>query len=212
MDLLTVLLRTFLSYFIVLLVFRLLGKKEVGELSLLDLIVFLMIAEVAAMSIEDVNMPFIHVPIAAFSLLIIQKILSYLSLKNNVIRSALDGKPSIIIYQGKINFDEMKKQNYSFDDLVLQVREEGLRSISEVEYAILENTGDLSIFKKDKVNIIPLPVIVSGSIVKENVQFLNKTEQSIKNELNMRNVKISDVYYAIYEYDVLFLITKDNFL
>lgn len=111
--------RTVFLYFLILLIFRLIGKREIGELSILDLVVFVMIAELAVVGIEDTKDPLLHTILPIGVLLIIQISLAYLSLKSDVIRHLIDGKPTIIINQDKIDERAMRSQRYNFDDLLM---------------------------------------------------------------------------------------------
>ena len=161
--------KTLFFYFLIMVIYRIMGKREVGELSIMDLIVSIFIAEIAAISIDNYkqNMFLSVVPIVA--LVIIQVVISRISLKNSTIRSILDGDPSVIIERGKVNFKEMLQQRYNLDDLLVQLRSRGIKSIEEVDYAILETSGKLSVFKKDddKNRTYPLPVIIDGKVQKD---------------------------------------------
>ena len=122
MNILNVTFRTIFFYFFIIVVFRLMGKREIGELSLMDLVVSLLIAELVAISIEnyDESMLLTIIPIAI--LLVFEIIFGVLSVKSEKFRILVDGKPSLIINKGKINKTEMKKQRYSLDDLMLELR------------------------------------------------------------------------------------------
>jgi len=186
------------------------GKREIGELSIIDLIVFLMIAEIIALAIEDIESPLIHSVIAVFLLVFLQKLLSYISLKNAKVRDKIEGTPSVIIANGKVDYAEMKKQSYTFNDLMNQLRDKDVRSISEVDYAILEVGGTLSVFKKADSLISPLPVIISGNFIKENFKFLDIDEIKVKELLKEQGyVDIKKILYANYENDELFIIKID---
>ena len=144
MKYLIVLYRSILFYIIISIGYRIMGKREIGELSIMDFTVSIFIAEMVAISIENYksNIFLSIIPIVVLTL--IQITVSYISMKNNKTRNIIDGTPSVIINRGKINFEEMKKQRYNLDDLLLQLREKQIRSIEEVDYAILENNGKLS--------------------------------------------------------------------
>ncbi|WP_282033010.1 DUF421 domain-containing protein [Metabacillus indicus] len=178
--------RTIFLYVLILIIFRLMGKREIGELSILDLVVFLMIAEMAVMAIEDTNDPLIHTIIPMFLLLGIQISLAYFSLKNQKVRAWIDGKPTIIIDRGKINEHAMKTQRYNFDDLLTQLREKDVNDISEVDFAILEPSGKLSVIKKENGSEhqeLQLPLIVDGLIQEENLYRIGKTNLWLRQQL-----------------------------
>ena len=128
------------------------GKREVGQLSITDLIVSLLIAELAVISVENYDKSILFSLVPIVILVILQCILSYISLKKPKFRIFLDGNPSIIIKNGKINYKEMLKQRYNLDDLLVQLREKSIKSIEDVDYAVLETNGRLSIFEKSTDN------------------------------------------------------------
>ena len=126
------------------------GKREVGELSIFDLVVFLLIAEVAAFALDDPKSNFIHAIVPMIILLIIQICVSYFSLKSKKFRDVMEGKPSIIMKDGIIVEKEMRKQRYNLDDLLQQLTRTTNWFYSDVSYAFLEPSGNLSVFKKEE--------------------------------------------------------------
>lgn len=206
-EILVVIFRVTINYIIIFITFRIMGKREIGELSIIDLIVFLMIAEITALSIEELDKPMINSIVAIASLVIFQKILSYVALKSTKLRDKIEGSPSVIIANGNINYEEMKKQKYTFDDLINQLRDKNIRSISEVDFAILEVSGTLSIFKKGTSEISPLPIIISGEIVKENFRYLDIDEKRVRELLKEKGyTDIHKILYANYENEELYII------
>ncbi|MCG7410345.1 DUF421 domain-containing protein [Paenibacillus sp. ACRRX] len=141
---------TILMYFLVFIVLRVMGKREIGKLSVFDLVISIMIAEIAVFSIENTERPLLESITPMIVLVVVQVTLAFLTLKSRRLREIFDGKPSIIISQGNLNREEMRKQRYNLDDLMLQLREQGVDSVQDVEYAILEATGKLTIFMKDE--------------------------------------------------------------
>ncbi|PNQ84379.1 DUF421 domain-containing protein [Paenibacillus polymyxa] len=141
--------RTLLMYFIVYLVMRLMGKREIGKLSVFDLVISIMIAEIAVFSLEDIKRPLYEGLIPLGVLLILQIGISYFSLKSRRLRLLFDGRPSVLFSNEQLNKDEMAKQRYNLDDLLLQLREQNIESLDEVEYVILETTGKLTVISKD---------------------------------------------------------------
>lgn len=184
------------------------GKKEVGKLGIIDLIVSVLIAELAAMSIEsnETSILVSLVPIAV--LVVIQISLSYISLKSVKVRKLIDGSPKIIINKGKVDFKEMSKLRYSLDDLISQLREQSIKSIEEVKYAILENNGKLSVFTDD--NIYPMPIIVDGVIDNYTINNMNKDTSWVYNLLKKNNIELEKVFYAFYTKNKTFIIKKDD--
>ena len=212
MDYLIVLFRTTLFYIIITIIYRFMGKREIGQLGMVDLIVSILIAELAAMSIENRNEN-IFLSILPIALLVIIQIgMSYISLKNSKIRNLFDGNPSVIINKGRINFKEMIEQRYNIDDLLTQLREKHIRSIEEVDYAVLETSGKLSVFKKDNklFGEYPMPLILDGEIDQDTLRQINKTEEWLTNQLKRENVLLEDIFYAFYRNKKLFLIKEED--
>ncbi|MEG0826558.1 MAG: DUF421 domain-containing protein [Bacilli bacterium] len=184
------------------------GKKEVGQLSIVDLIVTILIAELAAMSIEESSSSIFISIVPIIVLVIIQILLSFISLKNKNVRDFIDGKPSIIIKNGKIIFSTMTQLRYSLDDLILQLREKQVSSIEDVKYAILENNGKLSVF--DKTSSYPMPIILDGVIDKNVLNDINKTVKWVYQILKEKNIKLEDVFYAFYAKGNTFIIKRKD--
>ena len=190
-DIFMIIFRTILMYFLILIIFRIMGKREIAELSLLDLIVFLMVAEIAAVAIVEKEVKIREIIIPMVLLLAIQIFLSYLSLKNQKLRKLFDGNPTILIHNGKIDERAMKKERYNFDDLLQQLREKDVFDIAEVAFAILEPSGDLSVMKKEKgwnhkPAVLPLPLILDGVIQDRHLSQLNYQEAWLIKELQHR--------------------------
>lgn len=141
--------RTIGMYAIVFVVMRLMGKREIGQLSVLDLVISVMIAEIAVIIIEDTDKNWLSGITPIVILLIIQIVTAIISMKSRKIRLLFDGKPTIVMANGKIYRDELKKQRYNLDDLLLQLRENGIASLGDVDFAILETSGKLSVIKKE---------------------------------------------------------------
>ncbi len=203
--------RVFINYGIIFITFRIMGKREIGELNVVDLIIFLMIAEISVFSIEELEKPLFYSVIAIGLLVFLQKVLSYITLKNSKVRDKIEGTPSVLIANGRVDYKEMNKQKYTFDDLLNQLRDKDIRSISEVDYAILEVGGTLSVFKKGESKISPLPVIISGHFIKENFRYLDINEEDVKQILKDKGYDdIKKILYANYEHDELFIIKTDT--
>lgn len=204
--------RTILFYIIITVVYRFMGKREVGELSILDLIVSILIAELAAIAIDKYNESIFLAIIPMIALVIIQIVVAKVSLKNSDIRTVLEGEPSVIINRGKVEFQTMLEQRYNLDDLLTQLRSQGIRSIEEVDYAILETSGRLSVFaKEDKKNgDYPLPVILDGKIQDDVLMQIKKSEDWLKDALEKERVESKDVFYAFYRNGKLFLIKGES--
>ena len=214
MEYVNICIRTTLFYFFILLIYRIMGKREVGQLGIIDLIVSILIAELAVLSIEELDKSIFISIVPILTLTLLQTILAYFSLKKPKFRILLDGNPSLIIKNGKVNFKEMTKQKYNLDDLLVQLREKGFKSIEEIEYAILENNGTLSVFayEEEKDNYLPLPLILDNKIQEDTLKHLHKDSKWELNLLDKRNINIEDVFYAFYKDKNVFIIKNDDLI
>lgn len=200
-------------YLLITVVYRIMGKREIGELSIMDFIVSIFIAELAAISIENYKDTIWLSIIPIFVLVLLQIVSSKISLKHEKVREVIDGKASVIINRGKINFEEMLKQRYNLDDLLVQLRDKGYRSIEEVEYAILESSGTLSIFPYENgKSPLPLPIILDGDIQEDTIKHLKKDKKWVYNFLDKKNINIEDVFFAFYKDKNIFIIKNDDLI
>lgn len=213
MELITVIFRTLFFYFFVSLSYRLMGKREVGQLGIIDLIVSILIAELVAISIENSSDSLLLTIVPIAMLVLIEVVLAFLSLKSRKIRNILQGKPSIIICDGKINYHEMVKQRYTIDDLLINLRQNQIKSIEDVEYAFLESNGKLSVFKYDDTTnkkVYPLPIILDGELQNKTINKANLSSKKIYNLLLEYKLNIENIFYAFYKNDKLFVIEKNS--
>lgn len=210
--LLTIIFRTIFFYFLVVISYKIMGKREVGELGVFDFIISMLISQLIAISIENYKDPIWFVIVPAVILVCFQVLFAYLSLKSNKFRDIVDGKESVIISNGKLNFNEMTKQKYNLSDLLLQLRDKSIRTIEEVDYAVLETNGKLSVFKKqdEDSNIFPLPLVLDGIIEEKNLKYINKNRKWLKSVLKAKKIDIENIFYAFYKDSEVYIITKEN--
>lgn len=201
--------RTVFMYFFVIFVYRLMGKKEVGQLSIVDLIVSILIAELIALSIQTEKSILLSI-VPIIVLVGVQIFISYITLKNDKIRNILDGKPTVIIKNGKLNFTEMSKLRYSLDDLLTQLRLQGVKSIENIKYAVLENNGNLSVFSDN--SDYPLPLILDGIVDYQVLKEIKKDFNWLISILKKRNIELEEVFYAFYTNKKVFIIEKSQLL
>ena len=151
-DLIIIGFRTIFLYVFIIVVLRVMGKREVGELSVIDVVVFVIMAEVVAVALDSPDKKLIHSIFPVLLLLGIQLLTSYLSLKSKKFRDVVDGDPTLIIQDGVIQEEQMRKQSYNLDDLFQQLREQQIGSVREVSYAYLEPSGNLSVFTNENTH------------------------------------------------------------
>lgn len=176
------------------------GKKELGGLTLCDVIVTLMVAELVVIAIEDIELSMIRGLAPVFLIIFLQVLLTIISLKSRKFRELIEGRPSMIIENGEINQKNLRKNRYNLDDGLFQLRENGISDIREVEFAILERKGNLSIFKKDEnPEDFTLPLIQDGDIQETNLKIIKKTEAWLLQELQKRGYdKTKGIFYCSY--------------
>ncbi len=202
--------KTFILYVFIIFVYRIMGKKEVGQLGISDLIVTVLIAELAALTIEDVDKSILISIVPILVLVTSEILISFFSIKSNSFRKFIDGHPTVIIKNGKIRFNAMTKLRYTLDDLITQLRNQGIKSIEEVDYAVLETNGELSVFQNTKV--YPLPLIIDGHIDYVVLGEINKSEKWILELLNKKNIELENVFYAFYTKSKTFIIKKNDLI
>ena len=212
-EFLIVLFRTVFFYFFVMTMYRIMGKREVGQLGVVDLIVSILIAELVAISIENTS-DSIFMTIIPIGLFVVLEIaLAKLALKSKKVRTFFGGKPSIIIDRGKVDYKEMVKQRYTMDDLLFELRQKSIKSLETVEYALLEPNGKLSIFEKkifDKN--CPMPLIVDGEIQTSTLKLIKKSKIWLKESLRKQNLCPSDVFYCFYKGYTLYIVKKNELI
>lgn len=211
MDLVVVLLRTLFFYFFILVCYRVMGKREIAQLSISDLTISILIAELVAISIENRDDNTILTIMPIILLVVLEVILAFIQLKFNKFRKFLDGKPSLIINKGKLNIKEMIKQRYSLDDLLLALRGSNIKNIKDVDYALLETNGKLSIFKKNIFNTsgnYPLPLVIDGVVDQSTLDNINKTELWLNHKLEENDLNIDNILYAFYKKNKIYIIRK----
>lgn len=196
-EYLIIIFRTCFIYVFILIIFRLMGKREVGELSVIDLVVSILIAEVAAFALDDVETPLINAILPIIMLFFIQIGSAYFSLKNKKFRDLVDGDPVLLIKDGVILEKEMRKQRYNLDDLCQQLRENGTASVTEVAYAYLEPSGNLSVYEKDEKAFV-YPLIIDGDIQERHLKLLHKDAEWLMSELTKNNITDSKTVFFVF--------------
>lgn len=201
---LIVIVRTILLYGTVIIVIRLMGKRQIGELQPFELAITIMISALAAIPMEDIGIPLLYSLIPILLLLSFQEFLSLVTLKSNRTRKIICGKPSILIKNGKLMEKELKELRINLNDLLEQLRIKGYFNLEDIEYAIMETTGSISVIPKSQkrpvnpedLNIstkyegLPLSLIIDGHIQESNLEKVNLDKNWLIKTL--RNLNIHD--------------------
>lgn len=205
-----VVIRTLILYALVIVALRLMGKREIGQLQPFELVVILMISDLAAVPSENVGIPLLSGIIPILVLLSASLTLAWISLKSAKARNVICGRPSILIERGKIIESELKSNCYNLTDLLEELRLKNIPNIADVEFAILENNGQLSVIPKalkrpttpedfymtPKYEGLPLTVIMDGKLNHQLLAKSTKTIEWLNSELAKQNTKIEDVLLA----------------
>jgi uncharacterized membrane protein YcaP (DUF421 family) len=195
-------LRTVFIYFYMLFVMRVMGKREIGKLSVFDLVVSVMMAELSALALE--SRQYFGTGVFMITMLgLLQIVVSWAALKCETVRRVVEGSPVTLVVQGRIDDEQMRKTRYSIDDLMVQLREKGITDVADVEWAVLEPTGKLSVIPKAEARPltpkdvhasvsetrIPVPVIADGKILPENLQHLGLNPDWLLGELRKQGIE-----------------------
>lgn len=207
----TLMLKCFIVYFVIIFALRIMGKREVGELSVFDIVIYLVMSELLAISITDAHENIMKSLVPIFTLAILQIIISWVLLKSKKIRDIFDGRSAILIHNGHINQSVMRRERYNIDDLMSQIRSKDLCSPDEVAFAILENNGSLSVLAKNKCKVKhPDPLINDGRINTHALKDLARDEEWLKRSIRKAGVeRVEDVFLCMYQNNGLFVIRKE---
>lgn len=202
--------RAFFLYLLVILVMRIMGKREIGQLQPYELAITLIISELVTLPMEDTSVPLLNGIIPVFTITIAQVTLSYLTTKSQWLQDFISGKYTIVVENGKMIQKNMQKQKYNITELLEQLRINGVVKLDDVQYAILETSGQLSVILKapkqpvtaeqmlvtTEYEGLPINVILDGKIVEENLCSANITVYDIEKRLEQEELSVKDVFYA----------------
>ncbi len=205
---LTIVARSIIIYLIVLLVFRLMGKRQIGQMQPFELVLTLIIADLATIPMAEVSVPVLHGIIPLLTLSILHFIITLLTKKSVTFSRIVSGKPVIIINPKGLDYKAMKQLNLTIDDILAALRNCGYFSIAEVQYAIMETSGKVSVMPKAEYtpatngalglkeddSLIPITLVSEGKIIQANMKLAGMDEEKIKNITQQNGAKkIKDV-------------------
>lgn len=200
--------RTILLYILVIIAMRIMGKRQISEMQTSELVIMLLISDIAAIPMQDTGQSLVSGVIPMFTLVAVEVVLSVWMLKNSRLRKLICGSPVVIINDGKIDQAMMKKLRMSTEDLFEQLRQVDIFNINDVAYAIVETNGKVSIIKKaenqeltasmmnipqEKVSL-DMVVISDGEISNSSLKFCNLDKQWIENTLKKENKKLKNIF------------------
>ena len=195
--------RAIVLYLIVLVVMRLMGKREIGQLQPFELAISIMIADLASIPMTEIGIPIFNGIVPILGLLVMHLIISLINLKSLKAREIICGKPSILIYRGKINEKELKKERFTINELQERLRGNNVVNLGDVEYAILETSGQVTVIQKpekrntipEDFNIvpeyegIPYDLVVDGKVMNKNLKAIGKNYNWLKKQVEKFNIK-----------------------
>lgn len=202
--------RAIVLYIIVLIVMRFMGKREIGQLQPFELVISIMIADLASTPMSEIGIPITSGIIPILGLLVMHLLISVLNMKSIKAREILCGKPRILIYRGKIDENALTRERFTINELEERLRGKDVMSLADVEYAILETNGEISvILKPNKRNLTPqdmniepeyegmaYDLVIDGVVMYDNLNKLGKNIEWLKKELKNQNMKPQETLIA----------------
>ena len=200
--------RTLIVYFALLGCLRLMGKRQLGEMELSEFVVASLIADLASNPLQDIGMPLLNGMIPVVTLFCCELVISTLTMRSIRLRAFLFGKPSMLIDHGRILQSEMGKNRFTLDELMQELRAQGVRDIAAIEYAFLETNGKLSVLKyssemppsANELNVsakncgFPRILISDGRMIRENLQKSGYEEKWLMKQIQPYGGKIADIF------------------
>lgn len=202
--------RAIILYIVVLVVMRLMGKREIGQLQPFELAISILIADLASIPMTETGIPLTNGIIPILGLLVMHLTISMINLKSNKVREIICGKPRILIYRGKIDEEALKKERFSINELEEKLRSSNVMNLGDVEYAILETSGEVTVIQKpNRRNAIPedfgiMPeyegisydLIVDGKVMTDNLKKLGKNYEWLRKQIEKFNSKPEEILIA----------------
>lgn len=205
--------RSILIYIFVLVVMRLMGKREIGQLQPFELAIAIMIADLASIPMTDPWIPISNGIISILGLLVMHLIISIINMKSIKAREVICGKPTILVYRGKIDEKALKKERFTINELEERLRGNNIINLGDVEYAILETSGQVTVIQKpekrntipEDFNIvpeyegIPYDLVIDGRIMDDNLKALGKNREWLKKQVEKFKMKPEEALVVTYD-------------
>ena len=202
------LLRTLILYCAVIAAVRLMGKRQIGELDPSELVVTILVSDLAAVPMQDLGIPMVAGLIPIATLIVLEILLSFLALKSRLFRRLINGQPAIIIRGGQLDIKKLRQMRLTTDEVIETLRKQNVSSVSDVKYGVIEPDGSLSVVLKQPQQQVtaemlgltpkdiglPLVVVSDGKLVHRSLQLLHLDPRDIENRLKNQSVALSDVF------------------
>lgn len=183
------LIRSIILYFSVVILYRVMGKRQIGEMQPGELVLAILIADIAAVPLQSTGTPLTAGLVPIIGLMCIEIVIAFIAQKNNNLRKVITGKPSLVVADGKLVVEEMERLRFNIDDLFEQLRVSGVFDISEVAFAVLETNGNLSVLPKEQSSTFPSNIIKDGCVDIEALKEIGKDKAWLSKELKKLGVK-----------------------
>jgi uncharacterized membrane protein YcaP (DUF421 family) len=201
------LIRTIILYIMAIISVRVMGKRQIGELQPSDLVVTLLISQIISIPIQDTDIPLVNTLIPIFLLVGFEILTSVFNMKSIKFRSFMHGHPVVIINDGNLNQKLLKELRFTLDDLLEALRQKDVFDISQVQYAVVETNGQISVLLKaeydtvtrEDLNLIPdpqgfkCPVIIDGKIVTQDFKICNMNKNKVHKIVEKEHIQITDI-------------------
>ena len=215
-------LRAFILYIFAIFVMRIMGKREIGQLQPFELAITLIISDLLVIPMQNTGVPLINGIVPVLVITLSQLLFSYVTVKNERIQQLLSGKPTMMVKNGRLIEKNLREQNYNITELMEQLRINGVDKIQDVECAMLETNGELSVILKTmkrpvtvedmglikEYEGIPIDVILDGKYISENFERANITKEEIDKELERNNLTAEKVFFASVDAQKSFMIQE----
>ncbi len=198
-ELTTLLVRTVIVYLLLTLSMRIMGKRQLGEMEISDLITTLLFSEIAAVPVVDQSIPLFHAIIPILILISFEIIIPFAIGKSRKVKKLVEGRPSYLIYKGELRLSEIKKNRVSLDEIMCELRNQGYFDLSDVDYALLEPNGQLSVLPKSNdetlrnVGGMMHCLVINGEIVRFNLSLVGVDENWVNKTVSAMGARLSDV-------------------
>lgn len=212
---LSTVIRTLIMYFIIITAIRLMGKRQIGDLQPSDLVVTILISEIAAIPIQDTEIPIIYGILATATLVILEVLTSIIAMKSINFRRIIYGRSAVIIENGTIDQKMLKKLRITVPDLMEVLRNQEVFDINEIAFAILETNGQMSVLLKPQFQTasvsdvnglcqpttMPCLIVSDGKLLTKAMEKYNITKEKVNNEIKKQNLKLNDIFLMTVDQD-----------
>ena len=211
MEVLASILLAAFFYVVILVCYKIMGKRELNQLGAVDVVINILIANIAASGIVEESF-WVDAFGGVVMIVTLQVLMSKIQLHKTKVRDIVDGEPSLIIKNGRIDYSELGKIRIDLDDFIMLLRTQGVVNPEDVQYAIIEKNGKLIVFeKKIPTKVFPLPLIVSGSIKEKALQSFGQSKQWLKDTLRKHEVtNLNEIDYLFYEEHKFIIYTRQG--